>query len=206
MSQAPEIPRSGQPPQQPYNGQPPQPPYNGPPPQQPYNGQPLQQPYGGQQYAATPPIPTKRRKWPIVLGILVVVLLLSIGGCLAFLGSAAKSIDNAVKQSDQASAPRVVTEGTVFTVGSHETLAGWKVSKDSTLGVAEFKVTGKVKNVSDQTSTAFIHFKFLTSSGEVLGNVNCNSSDLEPGQTEALNCISDGKYGTYAKITAEATF
>jgi hypothetical protein len=63
-----------------------------------------------------------------------------------------------------------------------------------------------VKNVSDKTSTAFIHFKFLTSSGEVLGNVQCNSSDLEPEQTETLNCIPDGKFGKYVRITVEATF
>jgi hypothetical protein len=26
----------------------------------------------------------------------------------------------------------------------------------------------------------------------------------EPGQTQALNCIPDGKYGKYKKVTAEA--
>jgi hypothetical protein len=50
-----------------------------------------------------------------------------------------------------------------------------------------------VKNVSDATSTAFIHFKFINPAGEVLGTVQCNSADLEPGQTQALNCIQDGK-------------
>ena len=67
-------------------------------------------------------------------------------------------------------------------------------------------ITGKVKNISNDTSTAFIHFKFIDKSGEVLGNVDCNSSDLEPGQTQALNCIPDGKYGKYTTVTAEATF
>jgi hypothetical protein len=38
-----------------------------------------------------------------------------------------------------------------------------------------------VKNASNDTSTAFIHFKFIDKSGEVLGNVKCNSADLEPG-------------------------
>lgn len=40
----------------------------------------------------------------------------------------------------------------------------------------------------------------------MLGNVQCNTGDLEPGQTETLNCIPDGKWGKYDKITAEATF
>jgi hypothetical protein len=85
-------------------------------------------------------------------------------------------------------------------------LAGWKVEQDTSLGDARFSVTSKVKNVSDATSTAFIHFKFIDKSGEVLGNVQCNSADLKPGQTPALNCIPDGKYGKYNKVMAEAAF
>ena len=53
----------------------------------------------------------------------------------------------------------------------------------------------------------FIHFKFISKSGEVLGNVECNTGDLEPGQTETMNCLSNGKYTEkYDKLTAEATF
>jgi hypothetical protein len=48
--------------------------------------------------------------------------------------------------------------------------------------------------------------KFLSATGEVLGNVQCNSSDLEPGQVEVLNCVPDGQFSTFQKITAEATF
>jgi hypothetical protein len=69
-----------------------------------------------------------------------------------------------------------------------------------------FAVAGKVKNTSTATSAAFVHFKFLTATGEVLGNVQCNSSDLEPGQYGDMDCLPDGKFGKYAKITAEATF
>jgi hypothetical protein len=36
--------------------------------------------------------------------------------------------------------------------------------------------------------------------------VQCNSADLEPGQTQALNCIPDGKYRKYKRVTAEASF
>ena len=68
-----------------------------------------------------------------------------------------------------------------------------------------FSVTGKVKNTGDTKSTALVHFKFIDKSGEVLGNVQCNSADLKRGQTQALNCIPDGKYGKYQKVTAEAT-
>jgi hypothetical protein len=68
-----------------------------------------------------------------------------------------------------------------------------------------FGVTGKVKNISDDTSNASIHFTFIDRSGEVLGKVQCNSADLEPGQIQALNCIPDGKYGKHKTVTAAAT-
>ena len=42
-----------------------------------------------------------------------------------------------------------------------------------------------MKNISDAKPTAFIHFRFIDSSGEVLGDVQCNSADLEPRQTQA---------------------
>jgi hypothetical protein len=53
----------------------------------------------------------------------------------------------------------------------------------------------------------FIHLKFIDKSGEVQGNVECSTGDLEPGQTERMTCISDGRYTSkYAKVTAEADF
>jgi hypothetical protein len=55
-------------------------------------------------------------------------------------------------------------------------------------------VQGKVTNVSDATSAAFLDFKIINSNIEVIGNVECNSGDLEPGETQTLNGIPDGKY------------
>jgi hypothetical protein len=80
------------------------------------------------------------------------------------------------------------------------------VKRDTRLGHAQFNVTGKAKNISNVTSAASIHFKFIASSGEVLGTVQCHSYDLKPGRTQALNCIPDGKYGRYKRVTAEAAF
>jgi hypothetical protein len=78
---------------------------------------------------------------------------------------------------------------------------------DSSLGDAEFQVTGKAKNVSEATSTTFIHIEFIDKSGEVLGNVDCITGDLEPGQTERMSCLSNGQYTSkYEKVTAEADF
>jgi hypothetical protein len=70
-----------------------------------------------------------------------------------------------------------------------------------------FRSPGKAKNVSEATSTMFIHLKFIDKSGEVLGNVDCSTGDLEPGQTEQMSCLSDGHYTSkYDKVTAEADF
>ena len=81
------------------------------------------------------------------------------------------------------------------------------MEQDTSLGDATFSVTGKVKNISNDTSTAFIHFKFIDKSGEVLGNVECNSADLEPGPEPGPHCIPDGQYTSkYNKVTAGATF
>lgn len=60
---------------------------------QPYPGQP-QQPYG-QQY---PPRPPKKRKvWPwVLLGIIVLVF----GGCVAIIGTAGKEVSNAIDEAN----------------------------------------------------------------------------------------------------------
>jgi hypothetical protein len=157
--------------------------------------------------------PKKRRTSLIVLVIVLALALVGIVGRVAIIGSTGKAIDDGItgasagaSESPPAEDGREVKPGKAFTVGSHKTLAGWKVRQDTSLGDALFNVTGKVQNISDATSTAFIHFTLMDSSGEVLGTVRCNSADLEPGQTQALNCIPDGKYGKYQKVTAEATF
>ena len=172
-----------------------------------------QAPYG------QPPQPAKKRKtWLIVLLVILALMLLGIVGCVALVGTAGKAVDEAVTEasaSEEASqqaeedrnAPREVTPGKAFTIGSHKVLEGWKVKADTSLGDAQFNVTGKAKNVSEATSTMSIHIKFIDKSGEVLGNVDCSTGDLEPGQTERMSCISDGQYTSkYDKVTAEADF
>jgi hypothetical protein len=120
-------------------------------------------------------------------------------------GASAEALRSQSAEDDR-SAGREVKPGKPFRVGSHDTLASWAVKRDNRLGHAQFNVTGKVKNIGNATSAASIHFKFIDFSGKVLGTVQCNSSDLKPGQTQVLNCIADGKYGKYKRVTAEAAF
>jgi hypothetical protein len=164
-----------------------------------------------------PPSDQKRRTWLVVLVIILAFALIGIVSWVTLIGTADKAINEGIMEAsaetsksqqakDDGNAPREVKPGKAFTAGKHKTLAGWTVEQDTSLGDAMFSVTGKVTNLSDDTSTAFIHFKFIDKSGEVLGSVECNSADLEPGQTQALNCIPDGKYRKYKRVTAEATF
>lgn len=152
--------------------------------------------------------PERRRRWPrMLLGLAILLLVLAVvGGCLAVLDGISSGVEQRAAEAEERTAPRSVTEGRGFTIGRHETLAGWRVRESDWFGAPEFTVVAKVRNVSADTSTAYLHFKFLTSSGEVLGNVHCGSGDLEPGQTQALTCDPDGRFGPYARVTAEATF
>ena len=163
-----------------------------------------------------PPSEQQRRTWLVVLVIMLAFMLIGIVSYVALIGTADKAINGGItRASTQASksqpaehdrnAPRVVKPGKAFIVGKHQTLAGWTVEQDTSLGDAMFSVTGNVKNISDAKSSAFIQFKFIDKSGDVIGNVQCNSADLKPGQSQALNCIPDGKYRKYKKVTAEAT-
>jgi len=143
-------------------------------------------------------------------------MLIGVVTWVALIGTAGKAMHAGItkassepRQSQQAeadrNAAREVTPGKAVTFGKHKMLAGWKVERDTSLGDAMFSVTGKVKNISGHTSTASISFTFIDKSGEVLGSVQCDSADLKPGKTQALNCIPDGKYGKFKTVTAEAT-
>lgn len=158
------------------------------------------------QFQPHPPYQQPPKKKHTVRNVFLVLLALSflgIGGCVAFVASAGDEIAKSVQESTARNEPQEVTVGKAFSIGKHQTLAGWTVTSQAEM----FSITGKVKNVSDTTSTAFLHFKFLSKTGEVLGNVQCNSSDLEPGQTQVLNCVPDGRFSkAYVKVTAEATF
>jgi hypothetical protein len=105
-----------------------------------------------------------------------------------------------------ANAPVPVKVGVAFTIGKHTMGKGWKLAHQEYLGS---KVTGTVTNVSSKTSTAFFHIKFLKGSA-VVGNMQCTSSDLEPKQSQAIECLNmvQGdtnllKKGAYTTVTAE---
>jgi hypothetical protein len=112
----------------------------------------------------------------------------------------------ACENQDDRSKPCEIQVGKPFKLGSHTVLAGWKTENTGAGSPLGMSIVGKAKNTDDKTSTMFVHIKFLKGD-EVLANIMCNTGDLEPGQTEAMNCVADGTYSkSYDKVTAEATF
>lgn len=102
--------------------------------------------------------------------------------------------------------PRAVTPGKAFTIGKHTMGTGWKVDYEQYTGS---KVVGTVTNTSKSTSTAFFSIKFLKDK-TVLANFQCSTEELEPTQSQAVECLNT--VGTtsrvigWTSVTAEATF
>jgi hypothetical protein len=113
-----------------------------------------------------------------------------------------------VKCTGNRNDPCTIQLGVAFTVGKHTMQKGWKLKTEEFLGT---KMVGTLANSSDDTSTAFFTVKFLKGSA-VVANFQCSSSELEPKQTEDVECINMSdvskslKPGAYNKITAEADF
>jgi hypothetical protein len=116
--------------------------------------------------------------------------------------ASAKPAGPACADQEDRNEPCAVRVGGAFQLGEHTVLAGWKI-KDSGFGMT---IVGKARNTGDKSSTMFINVKFLRGD-EVMANVMCNTGELAPGQSEALNCIPDGTYTKkFDKVTAEAAF
>lgn len=102
--------------------------------------------------------------------------------------------------------PRPVTPGKAFTIGKHTLATGWKVQYAEYGGSS---VVGTVTNTSSGTSTAFFSIKFLKGT-TVLANFQCTTEELEPKQSQAVECYNSvtttKRLTGWDKVTAEATF
>jgi hypothetical protein len=161
---------------------------------------------------------TKHNARNLMIGACV-LLLAGIGGCAVVAASIGTSMSKGIDEAAKRNMPREVEVGTAFTLGKHETLAGWTIADTG----GSFGVVGTVRNVSDQKSKASFRLKFRVGNepnlaegdgeggkgggiGKVVGDVECSSSLLEPGQTAELRCKPDGLFGQYTRVTAEAIF
>lgn len=104
--------------------------------------------------------------------------------------------------------PCTVKLGVAFTVGKHQVGKGWKLRDEPYLGT---KLVGTVTNVSEEASTAIFTVKLLNGN-RVVANFQCSSNELEPKQSEDVECYNNSdvgrsvRKGSYDKITAEADF
>ena len=169
---------------------------------------------GPQYYGPPPKKKTHKFRNFIVLPflafiVLIVVIVAASGGDSGT--SPGTATDDATTKSAAApedrGQPRPVTVGKAFTIGKHRLDNGWKLTHQEYIGS---QVTGTVTNVSKDTSTAIFHIKFLKGN-TVVGNMQCTTNDLEPGQSEAVECLNTvtgaaNIAGKYDKVTAEATF
>ncbi|WP_329484595.1 hypothetical protein OG555_20870 [Kribbella sp. NBC_01484] len=136
---------------------------------------------------------------------LIVVISVAASGGGGGTSPSASTDDSSVGAPQTRNDPRQVTPGKAFTIGKHTLARGWKVDYQEFGGS---QVVGTVTNTSKSTSTAFFSIKFLKGA-TVLANFNCSTEELEPNQSQAVECynsVTTTKRVTgWDKVTAEAT-
>ncbi|WP_083583730.1 DUF2510 domain-containing protein [Rhodococcus zopfii] len=146
----------------------------------------------------------------ILLAILAMVVLV-IGGCVAFLGFAANEVNEAIETAEAEDAapggsdnPLTIVEGQGFDVSGFRYASGWQVSQDS---FGDVRIEGlKVTNNRTERDGALVEVKFMRGN-EVVALVDCSTEQIPVGQTTTLNCISADNFPTaYDRITINDTF
>ena len=183
----------GEQPGQPAYGQQPGQPAYGQQPGQPAYGAPGTHPYGGQGYAGGPYLPPARNNgktvW-IVIAVVLVLVLLTCGGCaLAALFLARESVDQIDEITDTYDGPGMVgdpitvAEGQEFEIGTVEVDSGWTVSDDGT--VQGLRASSDRPLGFDALS---LSFTFLAGGVEV-GSSSCFGA-LVPDDDTDVPCVS----------------
>lgn len=96
--------------------------------------------------------------------------------------------------------PCRVRAGRPFVYESMTMQAGWRVFR-SEYG-NRFSVTGEVKNTGKYPHTMWVAFRFLNGDKEV-GALLCYAESLKPGERGTINCVDNGKFAKYDRITVE---
>lgn len=155
-----------------------------------------------------PPKKTHRFRNLIVLpfaGLVALIVLVTVmasgGGGIEKGASSAGDSSQPQSRND----PRAITPGVAFTIGKHRLDAGWKITYDEFMGST---LAGTVINVSSSASTAAFSVKYLRGN-EVLANFQCYSDELEPKQSQAIECVNTvtttKRVTGWTGVTAEAT-
>lgn len=121
----------------------------------------------------------------VLLGV-GIALILMMGGCFALLAGGLNAADEAIKAEERNDVPTAVKEGEAFSHDDFAVDSGWKVGRE--FGSAT--ITGlSATNEGDSARTALLTFTFVKGN-ENLGEVECSSNELQPGQKSKLDCFS----------------
>jgi hypothetical protein len=168
----------------------------------------------------------------LLIGVVLGVILLCGGGCLASAALFASGSSDTQSKSATATTPTpavsdlpskglspdeviaqavrgdqdhpfTVSPGKAFDIRGFEYQPGWSVKKD----MFGFAINGlKVKNMRDVADSAWVEFKFWRGK-EVLAQADCTSDDIAPGTTVSLDCGStDDLPASYDRLTINDTF
>lgn len=152
-----------------------------------------QQPPPGYYYG--PPPKKKHTVRNVLLG-LTAVFVLMIGGCVALLGGAANEIDKAIDEEAANDKPTDVRVGKKFTHDDYDVSAGWKVSREfGSITIKNMSVTNtQSESVAGGSGrTALLTFRFYNGK-ENLAEVECNSKEMQEGESSAMDCFSTDNY------------
>jgi hypothetical protein len=152
------------------------------PPTPPPPGGPYQQPSPYQQ----PPKKSRKTLW-IVLGIIFGLMILTCGGCLVVGGIFVNEVDKAVEEEEANDKPTEIDLGEEFEHDDYKADAGWTVVDD---GIGDFTIEKlKITNDSDDSRSAWFDFT-LYKGNELLGTIDCTTSELQPGDAAVMSCTS----------------
>lgn len=156
--------------------------------------------------------PKKKHTFRNVVLILIAVFALFVVGCTVLVGTAANEVGKSIEKSEKADKapggpdnPLKVKEGEKFSVAGFDYDAGWKVVKDTDLGM--LNVEGlKVTNNRDKKDSALVEVKFWKGN-EVLALTDCTTEPVAVGTKTKVSCIgTDDIPKGYNKITINDSF
>jgi hypothetical protein len=185
--------------QQPYQQNPNQQPYQQNPNQQPYQQNPNQQPYPPQGFV--PPQPKKKRRWPIIIGIIVIVI--AIFACIeASTASKNTATTPTTGSTTNSSSPTATPKPLVWT-----TVQTFKGSGSEKTDTFTAPATWKLLWTCDPTSFQNIQYNVVATVEDTSGalvdtgvNALCKpgttsgSTDVTSGGTVRLDIISEGDW------------
>ena len=154
----------------PPGGYQPQPGYQGPPPKQSH---------------------TLRNVLLIVLGVVILFFV----GCSVLVATTFHKADKAISTEVARHKPTTVTPGQEFTHDGFRVAGGWHIGQDPATGLA-FISGAQVTNEHNGTftspdgRTAVLIFR-LYDENTVVAEINCNSRQLQEGESSAMSCYSD---------------